>query len=315
MRFSVVIPTYNCASYLRNAIDSVLVQTRPSHEIIVIDDGSTDETSSLLARYGDRVCVIRQDNAGACVARDVGLERSSGDWVAFLDADDVWYPEKLAAQALEIDRNPGLLFSFCWYTHFGDHTGEVPLPENPFTGSEKKVLLMPPTVILPSTAVVRRDAMARFPSWARAGEGDDCIYFNELNQEGLGSFLPEVLVSYRQHPGSATRKPSTHVQGWKNLYRWAESKTESLAETLVRALNEVLLRTINNARWNRNWAKYWALRQFALSRTWPGRQPSVLHERIWPRISYRVKDWMDSIIRSPRNIRARAAKLETGSRP
>jgi glycosyltransferase involved in cell wall biosynthesis len=313
-RFSVVIPAYNCAQFLTETLDSVFSQTHSAHEIIVIDDGSTDETPSVLARYKKRVCVIRQPNAGVCAARNVGFERSSGDWVAFLDADDVWYPDKLARQALEINRCPGLLFSFCWYAHIGDNAEAVALPENPFTPAEKKMLLMTSMVVLPSTAVVRRDAMARFPGWAKAGEGDDCIYFNELNLEGVGSFLPEVLVSYRRHSGAATRNPSSHAQGWRNLYRWAESKAQPHGAAVIDALNQVLLETIDNARWSRNWDKYWMLRRFALSRSWP-EKPAVLYERIWPPFSYRVKDWMDSLLRSPRKIRTRAHRKEVLGNP
>lgn len=95
---SVVIPTFNCGRYIEDAVESVLNQTCRSFEIIVVDDGSTDNTAIKLRKYGDRVQVVTQENQGSSKARNVGLEFSRGDYVAFLDADDRWRPEKLEWQ-------------------------------------------------------------------------------------------------------------------------------------------------------------------------------------------------------------------------
>jgi glycosyltransferase involved in cell wall biosynthesis len=95
---SVIIPTFNCGRYVEDAIESVLNQTFRRFEIIVVDDGSTDDTGSKLKKYKDRVQVVTQENQGSSKARNVGLELSRGDYVAFLDADDRWLPEKLERQ-------------------------------------------------------------------------------------------------------------------------------------------------------------------------------------------------------------------------
>ena len=97
-RISVVIPTFNQSGYLAEALDSVLTQTFADYEIIVVDDGSTDGTASLLRTYGDRIRVISQDNRGAGAARNRGLETACGRYIAFLDHDDIWHPDKLKVQ-------------------------------------------------------------------------------------------------------------------------------------------------------------------------------------------------------------------------
>ena len=115
---SVVIPTYNTAGLLRQAIDSALAQTLPSAEIIVIDDGSIDDTSDVVASYGDRVRYVQQANAGVSAARNRGLRLASSEFVAFLDSDDVWHPRKLELQAAPLAADAGLgmlgTFMFDW---------------------------------------------------------------------------------------------------------------------------------------------------------------------------------------------------------
>ncbi len=98
MRISVIIPAYNAAAYIERALQSVLNQSRPADEIIVINDGSTDATSEILKRYKGKTRIIEQVNAGVSAARNTGIRAASGDWIAFLDADDEWLPEKLAKQ-------------------------------------------------------------------------------------------------------------------------------------------------------------------------------------------------------------------------
>ncbi len=95
---SVIIPTYNCGRYIEDAVESTLDQTYRPIEIIVVDDGSTDDTGSRLKKYKDRAQIVTQENLGSSKARNVGLELSRGNYIAFLDADDRWRPEKLEWQ-------------------------------------------------------------------------------------------------------------------------------------------------------------------------------------------------------------------------
>ncbi|MFZ7128292.1 MAG: glycosyltransferase [Desulfobacterales bacterium] len=108
-RISVVIPTFNRAWALARSVDSVLAQTCPEVELIVVDDGSTDGTMDLLAGYGDRLRVIRQQNRGVSAARNAGFDAARGEWIAFLDSDDEWLPGKLARQAAFFENRPEAL--------------------------------------------------------------------------------------------------------------------------------------------------------------------------------------------------------------
>lgn len=95
-RFSVVIPTYNRGAVIMDTLDSVFAQTRPVDEVIVVDDGSTDDTADRLAPVMDRITYLRQDNAGVSAARNTGIRAATGDWICFLDSDDVWLPDRMA---------------------------------------------------------------------------------------------------------------------------------------------------------------------------------------------------------------------------
>ena len=99
MLFSVIIPTYNRAPLLRQALDSVLAQEFTDFELIVVDDGSTDETLTVARSYGDQVRLVPQEHRGPGVARNRGAEHASGEYVAFLDSDDVWFPWTLGTFA------------------------------------------------------------------------------------------------------------------------------------------------------------------------------------------------------------------------
>jgi glycosyltransferase involved in cell wall biosynthesis len=103
-KVSVIIPTYNRAEKVRKGIDSVLAQSFSDLEVIVVDDGSSDDTGSILRQaYGDRIRCFRQANQGASVARNRGIEESRGEWIAFLDSDDVWEADKLEWQLRALD--------------------------------------------------------------------------------------------------------------------------------------------------------------------------------------------------------------------
>lgn len=103
---SVIIPTYNRAWIVSEAIDSVLYQDYPNVELIVVDDGSTDDTQAILNKYNERIKVIYQNNSGVSAARNAGISKSSGEYIALLDSDDLWEEKKLSSQVRFFSENP-----------------------------------------------------------------------------------------------------------------------------------------------------------------------------------------------------------------
>lgn len=105
---AVVIPTYNCASTIGAALDSVLIQNYPELHVLVVDDGSTDDTCTEVARYGRYVTLIKKPNGGAAAARNEAMKRAMGEYIAFLDGDDIWFPQKLRHQIAHLERYPDI---------------------------------------------------------------------------------------------------------------------------------------------------------------------------------------------------------------
>ncbi|MEM9601797.1 MAG: glycosyltransferase [Pseudomonadota bacterium] len=106
-RVSVIVPTHNRRHTLETALDSVIVQTHPPHETIVVDDGSDDGTANWLRAHRPEVTTVQQDNRGVSAARNRGIAHATGDWVALLDSDDAWQPGKLAVQLAALQAAPG----------------------------------------------------------------------------------------------------------------------------------------------------------------------------------------------------------------
>jgi glycosyltransferase involved in cell wall biosynthesis len=195
---SVVIPTYNCAEFLPKAIESVLAQTYKDFEILVVDDGSTDATSEIITPYLDRVQFIRQENTGLPGARNTGIRASHGEFIALLDADDTWLPEKLGLQLPRFS-DPEVLIVFSDFSvKYGDGRPSLPsyLAERPLT-CEGHVIdkYVQSRFLFPSTMVLRRDAMERcglFDEEMRACE--DLELFARLCLQGKVAWIREPLM-------------------------------------------------------------------------------------------------------------------------
>ncbi len=168
---SVIIPTFNAAAFLPAALDSVITQTRRPDEIIVVDDGSTDDTSIVL-RDAPAVTVIHQANAGPAAARNAGVARATGDLLAFLDADCVWYPGKLERQLAWHERDDTVDYSF---TELEERIADG--AETPWWSLHRQPESPTHKVSVPSLAIRRSafDALGGFNETLRAGEDADFL--------------------------------------------------------------------------------------------------------------------------------------------
>lgn len=212
-RVSVIIPTYNCDRYLAEAIESVLAQSYQDYELLVIDDGSTDTTPSILAAYGDRLRSITQENQGVAVARNHGLKLAQGEFIAFLDADDVLLPHKLADQIKVFDScdqtgNPIGIVHSGWrrITHQGHPLMDVePWHTVPHLTLENWLQWKP---VLPSAMMFRRDWLIKADGFdPRFPPAEDTDLVLRLALMGCKTqWLKTITVSYRQHEDSAMHK-------------------------------------------------------------------------------------------------------------
>lgn len=224
MRVSVIIPTYNYGTFIREAIESVQRQTLEDIEIIVVDDGSTDDTPAVLASISDpRLRVWRAPNGGRSVARNIGLEMARGDFIAFLDADDRWRPRKLERQVAMMEREPSLAAVFTDFVRFDD-SQIYPKPQFAF---------YPELNVVPSreagsgkARIITGDAFAtllsfnHFPAWLQTlmlrrelvrdiqfpedvGLSQDMYFMLRVYQQGLAGFISEPLVEVRRHGGNS----------------------------------------------------------------------------------------------------------------
>jgi glycosyltransferase involved in cell wall biosynthesis len=210
MKISVVIPAYNAEKHIARATDS--------DEVIVVDDGSSDATAEVVRSYGDKIMFIQQENAGASVARNAGIEAASGDWIAFLDADDEWLPEKLKLQSKYIQGNPDLKWSFTnlfWnkkernrfeMAHpvkwLSEVQGSRPLFEDYFYAFVKGFYVSTITVIIHKSVF---ETVGLFePGMKRAQDND--LWYRIAYQYPEVGYLPEPLAIYHlDTPGSSTK--------------------------------------------------------------------------------------------------------------
>jgi glycosyltransferase involved in cell wall biosynthesis len=195
---AVVIPAYNPGPFIDEALASVVAQTFDDWEAVVVDDGSAED----LQRVSDvdpRIRLVSRSNAGPSVARNAGIIHTHGDYVAFLDADDVWLPEKLERQVAAMDRRPDGVLCSTRYEIMGSH--EV------FGVRVESVQdLLRGNLVGCLTVMVRREAFAAAglfdPRYPAAQDWDMWI---RLARVGPLLHLPEVLARYRVHPGSISR--------------------------------------------------------------------------------------------------------------
>ena len=238
-KISVVIPCFNGEKYVAAAIRSVLAQDWPGIEIIVVDDGSTDRSAELIHDIFPGVNVMQQPNQGVAAARNKGIEQAKGDWIAFLDADDIWLDGKLERQWEQLQANPDVRMN---YTAWQVWQSEEPSPSQAFINSLQSKAndcqywagasgwiypeLLLDCVVWTSTVLAHRsvfEEVGNFDTSLRIGEDYDLW----LRASRVTKILrvPQPLALYRAHAASITKSaPTRNYQGiviQRALDRWA----------------------------------------------------------------------------------------------
>ena len=194
----VIIPVYNGEQTLAATIDSVLAQTFRDFAVIVVDDGSTDATHAILQRYGSRVTVLKQSNHGFCAARNAGIAHCESDFIALLDADDVWLPTKLEESVAAIELSPNIALI---YTNVinqdtaGRDLGTSPIDAATAHAPTLDEMLNRLWPIMPSTVVMRREAYEKCGRFAE-GFSEDLDFWIRIREQGEFRYLPEKLTRF-----------------------------------------------------------------------------------------------------------------------
>jgi glycosyltransferase involved in cell wall biosynthesis len=232
---SIVVAAYNQAPLLAQAIDSVRAQTFADWELVVVDDGSTDDTPEVVARRADdpRIVYVRQARAERCVARNRGIAASTGRLVAFLDADDLWRPEKLARQVAALAAEPaaGLCYTIARFVDAAGRPLPIRKPARPLAG-DAFACLMRGNVLILASVVVRRaclDEAGGFdPALARYGCEDWDLWLGIARRHPV-AVVDEELTLYRRHDANT---------GWERVLAGALMVVDRWyadAETAARA--------------------------------------------------------------------------------
>lgn len=296
---SIVIPAYNAACYLPEAFASLFAQTWPAAEILVVDDGSTDETAKVCEAYKDRVRLFRQPNRGQAAARNLALQQARGEFIALQDADDLCAPDRLERQVQALLARPEAVacFSGHWVFNASGITGRY--PGKPEHAERSAIAFATRLLVHPITMMYRRSRAGdlRFPEEANPAE--DMLFCGLLRRRGPVIILPDVLYGYRRHAHQATARASDLDSLHKRIawvrcegpIHWPELAPEEYEAEAWNAMAEQL----RDHYWMRRRREFFQLRQ-RLNEHWPDGlpPPPELHLRWYPDILWSLKAAYDS---------------------
>ncbi len=233
---SVIIPTYNCVEFVSDALDSVLSQDYSPIEVIVVDDGSTDGTREVLGRYGDRINVFQQQNGGPAAARNLAVSKSKGEYLAFLDGDDLWLPGKLAVQMAYITSHPDARVVYGdWLVWRPDATGHyAPLnkapPRDDFALDEGNSgwayarLISHDCILHIIATVIHRSVFDRVNGFDESFRtGSDYDFWVRVSRHFPITKLRRTVAVYRQNATSITYRIRRENNGYRLLKRAIDS--------------------------------------------------------------------------------------------
>ena len=204
-RISCIVPVWNGERFLGQALASVFQQTLPPTEVFVVDDGSTDNSARIAQDFGQRVTLIQQANRGPGAARNVGVSASTGDWIAFLDADDLWLPTKLARQVDHLGRAPAMDCCLTWMDLLYDEELGSPRDDRPPVSA--RIGRHASSLLMHRTAFERVGPMNEELALRTEFE-----WFGRFDKMGITStVVEEVLTRRRLHRNNISRLRSADV--------------------------------------------------------------------------------------------------------
>jgi glycosyltransferase involved in cell wall biosynthesis len=236
MRVSTVVAAYNAERTIAQALDSALAQNCRGHEIVVVNDGSTDGTAAVLEKYSGQIRIVDQRNQGAAAARNAGVAQTRSRYVAFLDSDDLWMPGKLNTMVAELERNPSASLAFSEYSIFAEPEVECRISSLGRAPSMRELIEMSLPPILTSTWVVNRDIFERSGGFCETFKGaqgyEDSWMLLLLRELGEFVYVPEKLTLYRaRNSGESADK---YAPGLPIFIALAKSRYGAKSRALVR---------------------------------------------------------------------------------
>lgn len=237
---SVIIPTYNSARFLPEAVESVLSQTFLPQDVIVVDDGSTDSTEDVLKPFRRRIHYIRQENQGPAVARNRGIAEAKGDFIAFLDADDVWLPEKLEKQVKVLTERPRIGLVHSHYDHLDMAGGRRLIPcsgdVQGFFGDCYLQFFRTCGVQI-ATVLLRKECLMKvggFDERIRRASCEDWDLWFRIARHFELAFIDSPLALYRVHPTNASKNHLTMLEAELYVIRKALANDPGLQARIGR---------------------------------------------------------------------------------
>jgi GT2 family glycosyltransferase len=247
--FSIVIPTYNRARLLEQTLATVFAQEDTDYEVLVVDDGSSDDTLETLARHGERVRVLRQHNAGPGAARNLGIQEARGEYVAFLDSDDLWFPWTLATYRRALDGASVVMGTSAAFTQPEQLAG---VTREPLRVERFADYLASAEDRTPRTAcvlAVRTEALRRVGGFTplRINSEDHDLLYRLGTEPGFAWVRAPVTVGYRQHGGSSSTALELSHRGMRYMleqeqrghYPGGEARRRERLEMLLYGLRHV----------------------------------------------------------------------------
>jgi glycosyltransferase involved in cell wall biosynthesis len=269
--FSVIIPVYNRAALLREALDSVLLQTFKDYEVIVVDDGSTDEISAVIVGHSEAVRFFKQANSGPGAARNLGIQNARGDYVAFLDGDDIWFPWTLASyhDVIELSGRPSFVAGNCLKFSKADQLKAVQeenlqhkLFPDYYAAWQESIGIVGCGVVVKTTVIAGTQGFLK----GRVNAEDSDMWMKLGTVRDFAYVMSPVLFGYRESPSSVSKIGAKTAAGIRQMvlvemagqYPGGMIRRLERWQILTRHVRSISLGCLKEGDWREAW---WFYRQ------------------------------------------------------